>query len=433
MGKYFYSLGRNAFIEPFRPPLLSLINGFLWKLSFDPLIMGRILSIVISSLFLFYLYFFGAKVFNKAISLIAVIVLIITPVFFINSFRIFTTLPALLLVFISFYFFNKERYFFAGVFCGLAFLTRFPFALSILVLTIVLFIEIIKDKTKFNDNLLNLLKIWIPFISSVVVLCLYSYFMFESEDLVFFQRIFMPLLGGIYTSNITSFFHTGGFLYYFKNIFLQNPLFWFSLPGLYFFFRRKYYKNKEKLVFLFAFLIFALYFSISSHKEIRYGLAFFSFMALFVGLGVDGIFNILKRQKWLNKYVLSASLILIFIIILIIPFSSTHNLVKLLNTSGKDEDFYSFLKENNLNGSVITTTPFPSVFIDNKMYIAYYYSMPRLKDILEEKDYNYIIFSSIECNPVDEKCPEQREKILEIIRSNKLIYKTETYKLYKRN
>lgn len=154
MGKFLFSSGQAGLWEPIRPILLPLLLGFLWKIKLNPIFLGELLIIGFSTGVLILTYLLGKEVYNKTIGLIATALVAITPVFYLHSSLILTGIPATFFILLSLYCLVKNNFWLAGLFSGLAFLTRFPAGLIIVGVGAVILIKFYLEKEN-KKNLID--------------------------------------------------------------------------------------------------------------------------------------------------------------------------------------------------------------------------------------------------------------------------------------
>ena len=104
MGKCIFSLGQQGLWEPLRPVLWPFVLGFLWKIKLDPIIFGRLLNVFLSLGIIYLTYFISKDIFDEKAALISSIIISFSSIFFFSTFRLYTEIPTIFLVLLSFYF-----------------------------------------------------------------------------------------------------------------------------------------------------------------------------------------------------------------------------------------------------------------------------------------------------------------------------------------
>lgn len=136
-------LGGSNFIEDFRYPLLEYIIASVWYFTGESIFAARFIIILMSLLIVFVFYLISREFFSINDSILIVFLFSISSQFILWGFRIYTDIPALmflLLSFLSFLKYRESRRFafisISGAFFALAFLSRFTvglFALAVLI------------------------------------------------------------------------------------------------------------------------------------------------------------------------------------------------------------------------------------------------------------------------------------------------------------
>ena len=102
IGKYIYSFGIDGFFEAFRPPILPLILGAIWKIGLNPIVFGRILSVLFFAGVLTLTYEIGKKFENKFVGFYAALLFAITPFVYTYSKLILSGIPSAFFVILAF-------------------------------------------------------------------------------------------------------------------------------------------------------------------------------------------------------------------------------------------------------------------------------------------------------------------------------------------
>ncbi len=428
MAKYIYTGGNSGLFEILRPIFLPLSIGIIWLISpTNLLFLSKLFMLVTATLGLFVLFKLSKEVTDNKTALLACIFLIITPLFFLNSFKILTDTLSSSLALLSLYLFTKRKYSLSGLFSGLAFLTRFTSILFIFVSGFVFFVDFFvnKEKSKKKEIFFSALRFFSLFLIIILPFFISNYFLYKSETSTSFDAIFRPL---IYASNTIKdyvWLYQGNIFYYLFNVFKENPLFLFSIIGIIVFLIGKSFK-KNKIIFL-AMFSFLMYFSLLPHKELRYALSFLPLLALFSAIGVT--FS-LKFLKIFNKKI-KFFLIILLLLFLISPFLKIVSLIKnpLLTEPDEIKDIYLFLQRKPIEGAILTTDPVLGIYVDNKLIPAYY-SLDVFESLLKKEDYKAVFYlpSSFPCQETDSKCKNQKIRIVQYLLINhKLVMDKELF------
>ena len=90
MGKWIFSLGLKGLWEHIRPIVWPIVLGLFWKLGLDPVAIGRILMIFLSSALIYFTYILGKKFFNAKVALIAASLIAFSPIILFLSLHHYT-------------------------------------------------------------------------------------------------------------------------------------------------------------------------------------------------------------------------------------------------------------------------------------------------------------------------------------------------------
>ncbi len=138
-------IANASYTENFRYPLLEFIVAGAWKITGESIFVARIIAILfyLGTVYLFYLL--SKKYFKK--NELLTIFFAFSPLMIYWGFRVYTDIPSLFFIMLSFYFMDKS-YLLAGIAGGLGFVTRFTAVLYIGAITLYLF-SIKKIKKSF--------------------------------------------------------------------------------------------------------------------------------------------------------------------------------------------------------------------------------------------------------------------------------------------
>jgi len=324
----------NANIIIFQPPLFNLLLGLWFKFFGLGLFQARLLIVIISTLILFFTFLIGKTLYNDRIGIVSSILLFF---WWFSLFR-FTRydIPVSLFFLIGFYLLLRAeggkgkfiKYFFSGLFCGLASITHLYGGIGAISIFI-LFISKYKYKQFFKRELiLFIIGVMLPL--SIYALYLYPYLDIYSKQ------------ASIFASGRFSIFSLN---FYFRNIMKEIER-WQYPPSIVFLFSFVlflilYYKKRKVhskiLTVIFTFIIlFSLFIS---NKTFVYAAAVAPFIAI-----ASSILWLNLWDKFSSKLSLSAQYskaVLCAVITLIIIFRPAYLLYKVWYKYG--------VKESNLN------------------------------------------------------------------------------------
>ncbi len=277
--------GRDNFNElSFRPPLLSILFFFGFFINHSVITASLIVAFLgaLSPLFVFLI---GNKIYGLKTGLIAGSILTVSPFIALNSNYILTDVPVITFLAISFYLIlfkeNKVCIFFSGVFLSFAILMKFTAALMI----VVFLFYFLLNRFKMRDIL-------VFFIGAGLIML--PYLIWSQISLENFMEPFILGSEMVTDKNEPT-------LYYFKNI---PKAFTFLIPiGLTFLLldiliqikNKKIKIMKIDFVFILWILIFLIYLTKVSHKELRYILPISIPVILLASNGFSKLFDKIKK------------------------------------------------------------------------------------------------------------------------------------------
>src|SRR3989344_9009384 len=129
-------IGASNYTEDFRFPLINFLIAGLWAFTGESIFSAKLLIMVFSVLSVFVFYLIAKRYFEKLKSIFIASVFGFSYLILYWSFRVYTDIPGMFFVLLSFYFLlnfdqdkKKASLVASGVSSALAFLMRFPFAL----------------------------------------------------------------------------------------------------------------------------------------------------------------------------------------------------------------------------------------------------------------------------------------------------------------
>jgi len=122
-------IGESNYVENFRPPLLPLLIGSVWRITGKDIIIAKLL-VASFSLFSLYMFYLIAKLYlRRQYAILSTFLLASSHLFLYWAFRVYTDIPHLFFILFSFYLFRRKKYFLSGIAICLGFLTRFTAAI----------------------------------------------------------------------------------------------------------------------------------------------------------------------------------------------------------------------------------------------------------------------------------------------------------------
>lgn len=486
MGKYIFSLGKVGLWEPLRPIALPFLLGIPWKLKINQIIAARIIELAFAAGVIILTYFISEKIFkNKKIALLNAFIVTITPIFFYNSMRIMSDIPALFFALFAVYFFISNKYFLSGMLSSIAFLFRFPTGLILVSIMLSLFIGFFIEfllrktgydetgcatgfnktyfnktgfnKTGFNALLNNELKVLFGFLPLQLLFLIFNKIMYNNFFYAFIkasEHQFNPV------------HHAAGLMnlfYYPAKLFFDSPaLILFAVIALLVIFKKLLvFKNKlpnkcssnpygnntalmknnligntNLIVILVSASLYLVYFTGIANKQLRFAIAILPFIAMLSGYGIY------KSLQYASQYAASIKkpfyylLVSLFILLLVVSilfslsFSMYLDCCRFKSFPAEKpqivDEYYKYFPDD-YNGNIVTSDPVPAAYADIKMH-PYYYSV---EDGLEEYDKyigqaNAIFFNKAPFMCQNAECENMfRPALFNKVQSNKLVFEKE--------
>ncbi|MFH1641812.1 MAG: glycosyltransferase family 39 protein [Nanoarchaeota archaeon] len=425
MGKYLLSFGKIGFWEIIRPGGLPLLLGLIWKTGLNYIFFSELLSLLFSLGNIFVVYLIGKTILNKRLGFIASFIFAITSVFFLYSNYILSGIPSTFFLMLGIYIYLKKKNFWlSGVLCGVGALFRFPQALIMLPMIFIMYNKALKKSYKF---ILGFIVVHIPFF-------IFNYVIYRNETSKIYHALFRPWIlafthqfnpaESIATSTLGLYLYN--IFYYLIQLFRENTLFLFIIPGLIFIFRKKLYRKEGFCLILLIFIIYIVYFTIISNKQTRFLLVFLPYASIIAAYGFYHSFLFTKKDR------IRIAIVLFVIISLIGVVSRDLNYY---DWRLKDElpivnDYYKFFEGHQITGVILTTDPVPAVYTDAQ-FVPIYFSPDVGHTIYNSyRDEIYaVIFSpeSFYCEESDKLCKSSLKNLSTIIEDDNTLVFSEIY------
>ena len=418
MGKYIFSSGQSGLWEESRPLMLPLILGIGWKLGFDAVYFGRLVSITFAILTIFMTYAIGLKIFSKKAGLLAAFFTAFSYTFLFFSSNILTETPSAFFALLAFYFFLSNRFFLMGLFSGVAVMMRFFQAFALLGLYAVFLVYFYK-KPNFHKKLGYLsLGLLLP----IALYLLVNYYMYDD--------MLLPYKTQSYLTRTTGWMMYEEYGFYLIGLFKEN-FFLISLLFLPFAFKRN---HAFYAVFLSP-LIYIIIFSLVKHKEMRFMLIILPFLYLLAAYCLERIYKKIHHKKTALALFCIMGMLWVFMV-----FES----FKGINYRYQADDrgflyLQNYLRDN--KGNVWITNPLYALYSDGKISGLLYSSQQMINFISKGKDkVDIVLFNNcdIPCPPakIDTLCEENKKMLQNILTKFKKIYEKDKdscrYEIYRR-
>ncbi len=411
MAKYIWSGGSAGLWEPIRPMLWPLVLGFGWWLRLDIVWFARLLEFLLSLVSIALVYAIGRKLFSQRAAIISSIVWAFSPIVFYLGFHEYTEIPEVTVVLAAVLAFLSRMNFVAGVLAGLAFLTKFPAGIFVVILGICI---VIQRRWK------NLIPLGAGFLIPAAIFLAFNKAMYGSMLLPIIEAHNSILI--VVGCNILRY---KPWYQYFGWILFDNIFNVFALLGIVV--AVKGWKRQYWLPLL-SLLVPLVYFSQLHCRDYRYLVLFLPFVVLFAGCGIDAMVCWLEKREKIANYVWIVVLIVVFAV------SASHAILFYHNNEPRTTDiaaerYYSWLENRNVRGEIWITNPVIAAYTDQKVNKIYYpiYGGETAADFnryleLNRQKIGAVLLDNcgggLVCSPDDEKCPVELDKMRAFLNVN---------------
>lgn len=356
MGKWVASFGKLGIWESIRPPGLPIV---LSPFSFfdNYVLFSDIVMFLIAIGIIVFTYMISLELFSKRVASYSVLFLVFVPIFTQFSYWIMTGLPSLLFCLIALYLFIRKQYSWSSIVCFVAFFFRYPAALILVSLNLILFYSEFQKK---NKNLFDIIKKRVKILLKLNVPFLICLILFLVMNKIFYGDFLAALLmASEHQSTFVG--NVGGLmrLFYYPMILLTS-----SFLLLLSFFSVHNTRYKKQYCVVIPFLIFLLYFTTIPHKKERFALLFLPYVAILAGIG--GSF-LVKQLKGVFRIVFYVVIGLSLLVSGFHIYSDTEMLV-----DSKPEfvdDYFEFFDQTGCD--VLTSDPLVVPYSECKFYHFY--------------------------------------------------------------
>ena len=282
-----------------------------------------------SSIGLIYFVYLLAEKIKEGAGIFAGLFLSITPVFFYFSKVPLSDITSAFIATLALYFFLNRKDFIAGIFIGIAFLTRFPQGLILVpILISLLYRECGEGKFYFKRVFYLGLKLVMGFLILVVPYLISNYFLYGN--------FIKPLQYGNQIVSVYNFIYFKDFWYYVRELWATAPFLFFSIFSLIIIFIQFLKSSKKDVPLITIFittLIFITYFFLQPHKELRYSIVFIPYISVLSGVGI----------LWLLRKASLKNAFLVIFMIGVVFFLYKNKTYLTYREVDQYKEFYSFL------------------------------------------------------------------------------------------
>ena len=306
IGKYIFSNGTIGYLETFRPVLWPIVLGALWRVGLNPLLAAKIICVAMSAGTIFLVYRI-AEGFKKNAGIFAALMLAVSSVYFTFTVVGITDVPSAFFTVLALYYFLKKKPFFAGIAVGTAFLLRFPQGIMLVPIFTVILIAFIKAKDSRLSILAEAAKIAGGFLLLAIPYLVVNYFLYGNP--------LLPIITGNQVATISAdATNSGSFIFYAVGWLKENPFLVIFAVAFFFAIGKELMSaNRKYLSVAMSLVVIGTYYSLISHKELRYSIAFLPFAAIAAGAGMVWLIEKIHYKKILKITTISVSAMIIVI------------------------------------------------------------------------------------------------------------------------
>lgn len=375
-------IAKSNFTEDFRYPLLEYFIAFFWLFTGESVFIAKLL-IMVFTLSTIYIFYLTSEIYFKKDAFIITLLFSLSPLIFEWGYRVYSDIPALFFLLLSFYLIlisNKKQkiVFLAGIAGSLAFLMRFPAALFPFSAGIYfLFKKEYKKSIVFSLGFMSLLLPWM----------IYNYAVYSNPFWDFFAQWEIVAKYTLMEPPI----------YLFKNLMhLLNVLLFFLPFGIYSVFkekRDKKIKNSFILISTYILIFLTVNSFIFKLKLARYSLIVLPFFCIFCYKGFLFMLNCFKKYKQEKYYRIIAYSVLFFILIsffisaLITEFKQAY-----CGRGGAIEQSIDYIKKTTTNSDHILSNFWPSFGYSANVKVNSLWS-ENVSSLISQYDSKYIVLS----------------------------------------
>jgi hypothetical protein len=419
MGKHISSGGASGLWEPIRPVGLPLVLGLIFITGLPFELSAEIALLAFSVGLLALVYLLAKKIFNAPTGILAVLLMMWTSVFFVQSSLILTEVPSTFFAVLSLYLLTQRRLFFSGMSAGMAALFKFPHVL--LPVAIAAFICI---AVAHRDRVHAALVAGAGYAVIAGPLLLFHAVRYGSALEPF-------LLASSHQANPLLVVHgiAANALFYLASAVRENVFFLFVPVGIYAILREK---NKESAGVAVAAILYLVYFTFIPNKQERFLLLFLPFFAIISAYGFYSLLVGMRGSTWKSATILA--------VIVMVAGASAYG------TLMSDAEWYRYrgsvehgIYDLPVRGTVLTSDPVFAYYNDN-LFIPYYFSTADGEGIAARRDAlidrmataEAVVYSAdgFYCAQGDERCSEALSAVGEALDKRQKISLGENHLLY---
>lgn len=302
---YDYGIAYMSFypkLSVYYPPFFHFMIALSFFIFGISIYSAELVEVTFSVLTLLSVYLLGKELFDKKISLLSVIIVMISPIFILWSREAVIDIALMFFFSITAFFYLKwlkkwdRTCFILGTICSaLGLLTKWQFLLIFPILFLYVFFKHRKE----------IIKLLLSFLLAALLISPYLYISFKAG---FFELQYYSTVKAGADNAFPTWRELAGWNYYIEKLLFTQFFFPFSLLILLSFIFYLIKGEKHKLLFLIWFLVFYLFFVYADNKQDRFTMPYLQIFAIAFSAV---FFNFLKKYKKYSKLLIFGLAILI--------------------------------------------------------------------------------------------------------------------------
>ncbi len=358
MARYIRSLGAVGFFEPLRPLLLPSVIAVGEALGAGVAGFGRLVAVLSSVGVIALVYAVTLRLSDRRAALFAALVMAGTRVFLLYSPQVLTGIPSTLLALGAFYAFLNQRLFLCGMLAGLAFMTRFPQGLLLVIYGSALGVQFAREPAQRWMQLRRALWALLGFALPVTAFLAFNVHRYAHMGPL--RGALWPFLhGSQVVAEAGSWLFGGSWFFYLEKTIGHNPCYAVVPLALWVLWRERSFRWREHGVLCLAALCFLVYFSRHPHKEIRFALVFLPYLATLAGVGLRW----LDRDKH-PRCVRALAYLLLIASLTSVKSWARHN-ARVARDQPQGTEIADCIRGEGYRGKVLASVPYVLPYLDN--------------------------------------------------------------------
>ncbi|MFT4308640.1 MAG: ArnT family glycosyltransferase [Candidatus Woesearchaeota archaeon] len=362
ISKHIASEGEYGLFEDFRPFALSLVLAPFIMLGFDTLIAAKLIAIVFSTATLVLTFLLARRLADDRVGLFAVLLVMLSSVFFVKSLRMMTEIPSAFFILLSIYAFVMRKPIASGVFALVSFAFRYP---SGLILPSMMLIAYLREGWR------SAARVALGFLIAFVPLAI-AYALFLEDPVRSF------LSAASHQGN--AFFAIPGvlrnLLFYPIALFAMQPLFAAAFVA----------RRPRARILLIPIVVFTVYFTFITNKQDRFILVIVPLVSILAACGLASI-----RRTWIPLTAIGAVGLVIIGPIVVSELAASETPIQ------------SFFRSVELSGPVGTSDPVIVAYRD-VLFVPIYFTYRHIERDMEGLDEVLFLPQAYGCSVFGAEC-----------------------------